>query len=202
MSERLAQTLRTVALVAAEDTRHSKILLDRLGISKPIVSLQKFNERKRIPQILAALQSGSDVALVSDAGTPGVSDPGARLVEAASGEGFVVSPIPGPSALTALASVAGIVADGFYFGGFFPRKSKQANDLLKSMDCPMYFFESPKRIGKSLAWLTEAYPDKKIVAAKELTKKFEKILRGTVKDVNAEVAKVSQKGEWCFVLYD
>ena len=201
-STRLISTLKSVDCIAAEDTRVTQQLLRHFEFKTPLISLQKFNEASRVDQIAGLLSEGKDVALVSDAGTPALSDPGALLVGGLIARGFRISPIPGPSSITTLLSVAGLPADLFYFGGFFPRKEAEATTLLASLQrlqVPLCFLESPKRIVKTLGWLTELYPTAKIVLGKELTKTYEWFHHGTPASALEALDTTLVKGEWCFV---
>lgn len=188
-------------IVAAEDTRTTQTLLKHLGIHAPqLISLQKFNEKKRCDFFIDALEKGQNIALVSDAGTPAISDPGAILVQAVHEAGFKVIPICGPSAVIALLSVAGFIQTNWWFGGFFPKSKSEAEALLAQApnEWPVVFFESPLRIEKTLIWLKENTSISKIVVAKELSKTFETLFYGnSVEDVLNAIQKVPIKGEWC-----
>ncbi len=202
----MIETLKSVGAIAAEDTRKTGNLLRHFQISKPLISLEKFNERRRVETLKQRLSEGIDVALVSDAGTPLLSDPGAFAVSELRAAGFTICPIPGPSALTALVSAAGFAQTAFHFGGFFPKKEKESLailDAVRPLGCPIFFFESPHRILKTLDRLATYSPDATMIAGRELTKKFETIYFGTVLEVREKVKLRSLKGEWCFALkYD
>ncbi len=197
---RALRTLRECDVVAAEDTRRTGQLLNYFGISKPLLSYFRFNEAKRSEDILERLKCGEKVALVTDAGTPGISDPGERVVRAAVAAGFRVESVPGPCALVAALTASGLPTDEFHFIGFLPIKSGQRRKKLEALRSgtrgTFVFYESPYRIEKFLGELNELFPDATVVLARELTKKFEEFLRGTP----AELLQVSQnrslKGEF------
>lgn len=196
---RALRILKEVDVVAAEDTRRTGQLLKHFEISKPLLSYFQFNEARRSEEILQRLQRGEKVALVTDAGTPGISDPGERVVKAAVAAGFKVEPIPGPCALVAGLTASGLPSDEFHFVGFLPHKSGQRRNLLeklKSIPGTLVFYESPYRILKMLEELADIYPDRQVVLARELTKKFEEFLRGSAKDLFTQLQQRSIKGEF------
>ncbi len=199
VSSRLIAILSSVALIAAEDTRVTRVLLDRNGIHTPMQSLQKFNEAQRLAPILALLASGKDVALVSDAGTPNVSDPGAFLVSHVRDAGVEVMCVPGPSALTAFLSISGVLVPPFYFGGFIPKKIGELETALNAVPdgVPFVFFESGLRILKSLTAMGQLRDIEHVVVAKELSKQFETCITGSLDEVLARLTDMSLKGEWC-----
>lgn len=199
-----ARALRVLAesdLIACEDTRRTKILLSHYNISKPTVSYHQHSQLTRLEFIVSQLKFGKSVALVSDAGTPGISDPGGRLVAAALVEGISVVPIPGPSALTALASVAGFPMDRFLFLGFLPHKKGRETILhnITSSTVPVVFYESPHRIVKTLQALAKG--DGQVVVGRELTKKFEEIVRGKAMDIIERFAGHKIQGEFTIIYY-
>ncbi len=210
ISLRARTVLGEVEIVAAEDTRRTGRLLDRLGIGKngdrKLVSCHEHNEAKRIPELLDCLRGGGDVAVVSDAGTPLLSDPGYRLVSAAVEAGIDVSPIPGCSAAIAAASVAGLPTDQLLFIGFLPatsRKRKTRLAGLKSVAATVVIYESVHRISASLEDIeAELGPDRQMLAAREITKLHETFYRGTVESVRAQIAADpgSVKGEYTLVV--
>src|SRR2546421_1779539 len=172
---RALRTLRECDLVAAEDTRRSGQLLKHFGISKPMLSYFQFNEARRSEQIIERLRRGEKVALITDAGSPGVSDPGERVVQAALAAGFRVEPVPGPSALVAALTASGLSTEEFHFVGFLPHKSGQrraALERLRPYSGTLVLYESPYRVGKLLGELRELFPARRVVLARELTKKF------------------------------
>lgn len=183
LSFRAVEVLRGVAVIAAEDTRHSGRLLRHYGIDTPMLALHDHNEREVTPQLIRRLQQGASVALISDAGTPLVSDPGYRLVREAHAAGISVSPIPGPCALVAALSVAGVPPDRFVFEGFLPRTSAARQALFREwVERPLtlIFYEASHRIAEALADLRLVYPaERPVVIARELTKLHETIVSTT-----------------------
>lgn len=189
VSLRLLQTLREVDLICAEDTRHTQKLLARYDITTPLISCHQHTHPDKIRALAARMEAGESLALVTDAGTPGVSDPGPVLVRAAIACGAVVSPIPGPCALTAALSVSGFDAQRFSFLGFLPRKPGRLRKTLEAAlarEETLAIYESPYRVIKTLQVLAELTPNRPVAACREITKKFEEILRGTT----AEVAQI------------
>ena len=197
---RALRTLRECDVVAAEDTRRTGQLLNYFGISKPLLSYFRFNEAKRSEDILERLKCGEKVALVTDAGTPGISDPGERVVRAAVAAGFRVESVPGPCALVTALTASGLPTDEFHFIGFLPIKSGQRRKKLEALRSgtmgTFVFYESPYRIEKFLGELNELFPDATVVLARELTKKFEEFLRGTPAELLRVAQKRSLKGEF------
>jgi len=196
---RALRVLRECDVVAAEDTRRTGQLLKHFEISKPLLSYFQFNEAKRSEEIIERLKRGEKVALVTDAGTPGISDPGERVVRAAVAAGLRVESVPGPCALVAALTASGLPTDEFHFIGFLPHKSGQRRkqlEALKQFAGTLALYESPYRIEKLLGELNEVFPDRTAVLARELTKKFEEFLRGTPAELLALVAKRSLKGEF------
>lgn len=198
---RAADTLKGVDMIAAEDTRHSARLLKHLGTRKKLFSLHEHNEHARIKKIIDALMAGSDIALISDAGTPLISDPGYALVKAVHEAGLKVSPIPGPSSIIAALSGAGVATDQFSFYGFLSHRNKERIDKLqaiKKQNGTLVLLESSHRILRLLEQLAEVFPDCQIVVAKELTKTYEKFLRGKAEELLAMFAEDAalSKGEF------
>src|SRR3954454_11967313 len=196
---RALRTLKDCDVVAAEDTRHTGQLLKYFQISKPLLSYFQFNEAKRSEQILERLARGEKVALVTDAGSPGISDPGERVVKAAVAAGFRVEAVPGPVAAVAALTASGLPTGEFHFVGFLPHKSGQRRKKLEALrDIPgtLALYESPYRIEKLLTELQEIYPERTVVLARELTKKFEEFLRGTPAELLEIAKKRSLKGEF------
>jgi 16S rRNA (cytidine1402-2'-O)-methyltransferase len=193
LSPRATRTLASVDIVAAEDTRHSGRLLSHLGIQKRMIALHDHNEKDRAAGILAELQAGRDVALISDAGTPLISDPGYVLVREARAAGYRVSPIPGPCAMVAALSAAGLPTDRFLYLGFLPakRSGRRASlELLSSEIATLVFYESPHRILESLRDVAGVLgPDREMVLGREITKTFETFYSGTVAEVLAELER-------------
>ncbi|NWF92881.1 MAG: 16S rRNA (cytidine(1402)-2'-O)-methyltransferase [Syntrophaceae bacterium] len=200
---RALRILKEVDLIAAEDTRHTGLLLSHFGIEKPLTSYFEGNELKKKWFILARLKQGDRIALVSDAGTPGISDPGFRLIKAAIENQIPVVPIPGPSALTAALSVSGLPTDAFLFKGFLPHKSKKRRELLKGLEEAketLIFYESPHRITETLKDIAEILGDREMVLTRELTKVYEEIFRGKVSQVQDQISKRALKGEITLVV--
>src|ERR1051325_3057303 len=196
---RALRTLKECDVVAAEDTRRTGLLLKHFAISKPLLSYFQFNEAKRSEEILERLRRGEKVALVTDAGSPGISDPGERGVKAAVAAGLRVEPVPGASALVAALTASGLATDEFHFIGFLPHKSGQRRtrlEALREIDGTLVFYESPYRIEKLLGELSGVYSDRQVVLARELTKKFEEFLRGTPAELLAVVQQRTLKGEF------
>lgn len=187
LSTRALQALSQADLVAAEDTRHTLGLLQSIGVSKPMVSLHAYNEGQRVPELLARLRAGEVIALVSDAGTPLLSDPGYEMVSAAANAGFDVRVIPGPSAITAALAVAGLPTTRFCFEGFLPSRSRERRTQLARLageTRTLVFFEAPHRIAETLADMAAEFGgERRAVVARELTKTHETIYRGTLNEL-------------------
>jgi len=201
VSARALRVLGEVSAIAAEDTRVTSRLLARNGVRKPLISYRAPVERRGLPRVMAALDDG-DVALVSDAGTPTLSDPGQALVTAAWAAGHTVVPIPGPSSVTAALSVAGYGGPGFTFLGYLPRKPGEMRRLLESLrddPRPAVAFESPFRIKKSLGLLAATLPERSITLTRELTKLHEEVLRGNPAEVSAALGERT-RGEFTLVV--
>ena len=200
---RALRTLKECDLVAAEDTRRTGQLLKHFGISKPLLSYFQFNEARRSEQIIERLGRGEKIALVTDAGSPGISDPGERVVKAAIAAGFRVEPVPGPSALVAALTASGLPADEFHFIGFLPHKSGQRRaklEQLRTIPGTLVLYESPFRVEKLLTELNEVMPSGRVVLARELTKKFEEFLRGTPEELLVLIKTRSFKGEFVVIV--
>jgi len=200
---RALRILKEVDLIAAEDTRRTGLLLKHFGIQAPLTSYFEGNELKKKEFILAKLKEGKNVALVSDAGTPGVSDPGFRLIQLAIENQLPIVPIPGPSAAITALSVSGLPTDAFLFKGFLPHKSKKRRDLLKELEEvreTLIFYESPHRISETVRDILEILGDRQIVLTRELTKVYEEILRGKVSEILNQVGDRTLKGEITLVV--
>jgi 16S rRNA (cytidine1402-2'-O)-methyltransferase len=196
---RALRVLRECDVVAAEDTRRSGQLLKHFGISKPLLSYFQFNEARRSEEIIERLRRGEKIALVTDAGSPGISDPGERVVQAAIAAGFRVEAVVGACALVGALTASGLPTDEFHFVGFLPHKSGQRRNKLEALRTTagtLVFYESPYRIEKLLGELIEVYPDRDVVLARELTKKFEEFLRGKPAALLEIAQKRSLKGEF------
>ncbi len=202
---RALRILRGASHILAEDTRHTRRLLDRHGISTPMISCHKFNERARMDEILRRIQAGEALALVSDAGMPGISDPGARAADSVRAAGLPVTVIPGPCALSAAVALCGSTdGRGFLFDGFLDHKTAARRRRLKELAAfpsPIVFYESTHRILKLLGEVEEELgPDRKLFIARELTKKFEETIAGTPAELRAHYATHSLKGEFVVIL--
>jgi 16S rRNA (cytidine1402-2'-O)-methyltransferase len=198
---RALRVLREVAVVAAEDTRRTRNLLRHYQIQTPLISLHEHNEERRRPQLIARLMAGESIALLSDAGTPGIADPGARTVRAARDAGVRVEPIPGASAVTTVLSASGIGADRFMFGGFPPIRAKNRIawfQWISEQPVPVVFFEAPHRISKTLAELEQILVNRPIIVAREMTKIHEQWLKGAAAEVAAELDQ--ERGEFVIVV--
>ena len=204
MSHRAVEVLSSAALVIAEDTRHSRRLLDHYSIATPLNSYHEHNEAKETPRLIARLQRGDSIALISDAGTPLISDPGSRLVDAAVAAGLPVVPIPGPSAVMAALVGSGISLERFTFFGFLPRKGKERSETIADIvasRATAVLFESPNRVGATLGALVEAGAgERAAVVARELTKQFEEFRRGSVAELSSVYREVDPKGEVVLVI--
>lgn len=206
LSPRALETLRTVDAICAEDTRHTRQLLAHFGFERPLLALHEHNEGEIAGRIVARLLDGDSLALVSDAGTPLVSDPGFRLVRAARAAGVKVSPVPGPSALIAALSAVGLPSDRFAFEGFLPAKASARREQLQRLSGEprtLVFYESSHRIAEALADLRAAFGDERPAAiARELTKLFETVLDGTLAQLQAKVDadENQRKGEFVIVV--
>lgn len=206
ISRRALEVLGKVAQVLAEDTRHSGALLRSLSITTPLLSLHEHNEQAQIDGVLARLREGHDLALISDAGTPLISDPGYRVVRAARQAGIAVVPVPGPSALITALSVAGLPTDRFVFEGFLPAKSAARRAQLQALAAEprtLIFYEASHRIQECLADLAEIFGgQREAVIARELTKAFEQVQGGTLAELNAWLTADAnrQRGEFVVLI--
>lgn len=203
LSPRARRILSEVDWIAAEDTRHTQKLLASQGIEKQLHSLHEHSTENRVAKLVEKLNGGESGAYVSDAGTPGISDPGADLVKAAREAGVKVLPVPGPSAPVTLLSVCGFSETGFRFHGFFPREKRErvaVAEEIKTSGGVHVFFESPQRIDGALEVLSEVLPEAELVVGRELTKKFETIYSGTPKQVKAAMPPEEERGEFVVAL--
>jgi len=204
LSPRAADTLKRVAAVAAEDTRHSKPLLSHAGSRAELISFHEHSSERALERILRILSAGRDVALITDAGTPAISDPGVVLVAAARERGIQVVTIPGPSAVAASLSVSGIGADRYLFLGFLPRKGSDRRRLLStaaSSEWTVVMFEAPNRVTQLLADLMDVCgPDRPAAVSRELTKVFEETRAGTLQELSEHYAEAPARGEVTVVL--
>ncbi len=197
------RTLREADVVAAEDTRHASILLKHHGISRPLLSLHEQNEAQRAEEIAKRLAAGENIAMLTDAGTPGISDPGFRVVRECIARGLEFTVLPGATSILPALVGSGLPLHEFYFGGFLPVKSGRRKTLIEAALArgeTTIFFESPHRIGKSLAVLAELAPDRSVCVARELSKKFEEYWRGTAAELSARAEKQPPRGEICLLI--
>jgi len=204
ISYRAVRILSEVDLIAAEDTRHSRVLLSHYNITTAMQAVHEHNEEQVVSQILERIAAGQAIALISDAGTPLISDPGYRLVRAAREAGLPVFSVPGPSAITAALSIAGIPPDRFAFEGFLPSKAAARKKRLQALcheSRTLVFFESSHRIKAAIADMTEAFGPQRLVAVcRELTKKFETVIRVSLADMNRELASDANQSRGEFVV--
>ena len=200
---RALRILKEVKLIAAEDTRHTKKLLNNYQINTKVTSYHEYNKFKKAPYLVEILNNGQDIALVSDAGMPGISDPGYLLINLALNNNIKIVPIPGVSALITALVVSGLPTDKFVFEGFLPRKSKERKryfESIKNEERTIIFYEPPHRLKKALKDMLEILGDRKIVIARELTKKYEEIIRGKLNLVLSEINTKVIKGEITLVV--
>ena len=200
---RALRLLREADLIAAEDTRHASILLKHHGISRPLLSLHEHNEAQRSGEIAQRLAAGENIALLTDAGMPGISDPGYRMVRACLERGLEFTVLPGPSSILPALVGSGLPLHEFYFGGFLPVKSgrrKAALEAALARGETSIFFESPHRIARSLAVLAELAPERPVCVARELSKKFEEYWRGPAAELSARAEKQPPRGEICLLI--
>lgn len=205
MTSRAREVLAEVDMVACEDTRRTGTLLDHFGIEARMVSFFEGNERERTPELVRALLAGRNVAVVSDAGMPGLSDPGFRLVRGCAAQGIPVTAVPGPSAVIAALVVSGLPTDRYVYEGFLPRRGGDRRARLGALaheERTLVFFESPRRVPQTLEDMATVFgPDRRVVVARELTKIHEEVIRGTVAEVAERLTDREQlKGEVVLVL--
>jgi 16S rRNA (cytidine1402-2'-O)-methyltransferase len=201
---RAVHVLKEVDLIAAEDTRHSQVLLNYYEIRTPLTSYHEHNERSKARELVERLRQGQSVALLCDAGTPGISDPGYRLVLEAIGAGVEVIPLPGASALTAALSAAGLPTDRFVFEGFLPAKKQERRRTLEALKQDMrtlVFYEAPHRIKETLVDMEEIFGDREIAIGREISKVHEEFLRGTLRQVLERLEQRNVKGEITLVVH-
>lgn len=203
ISPRALDTLRGVEAILAEDTRCTQVLLSRYEIKTPLISCHKFNEASRLDSILGRLRAGAALALVTDSGMPGVSDPGARVVEACHKAGLPVVVIPGPSAVTSAVALSGVRGAGFVFAGFLPRTPgarRTRLSTLATLEMPVVIFESPYRLVRLLGEIGEIYGARRVTVTREMTKKFEECVSGTAADLIGHFGDRPVKGEIVVVI--
>ncbi len=200
---RALEVLKSADLIASEDTRTTRKLLSTYGIKTKLISLHEHNEKRRTPEIISRLKSGWRVALVSEAGTPGISDPGAYLVRQARAAGIQVIPVPGPSAPIAALSVSGIRAEAFVFLGFLPQSLSKKTEIfstLRYQQLPVVFFESPRRIKESLQVAVRILGDREAFLAREMTKVHEEYYLGSLKQLTEMISEREARGEFVVVI--
>ncbi|MBL7051179.1 16S rRNA (cytidine(1402)-2'-O)-methyltransferase [Candidatus Woesearchaeota archaeon] len=203
ISLRAIEILNSVELIAAEDTRRTNVLLMHHDITNRLISFNDHNKEKTTPRLIQLLKQNKDIALVSDAGTPGISDPGFYLVREAVKENIQISPIPGPTAMISALICSGLPTDKFTFYGFLPKSTKKKIDIFNSLKTKKetaIFYESPYRIIKTIDVMNEIFPEKNIVLARELTKKFEEFMYGTVNELYKKLKDKTIKGEIVLIL--
>jgi 16S rRNA (cytidine1402-2'-O)-methyltransferase len=202
ITRRAVTILSSVDLIAAEDTRTTRVLLDHLGIRKALVSYFSYNERRRAGELIASLRQGSAVAVVTDAGTPGISDPAYVVIREAVEAGIVVIPVPGASALLAALIISGLPTDRFVFEGFLPVKKgrKTRFEALAGETRTIVMYESPHRIEKTLREVLQFMGDRQVALVREVTKKFEEVRRGPVSRVCEEIKVRPPRGEYVLVV--
>ena len=200
---RALEALKSADVIAAEDTRHSGILLKHYEIKKPLISYHEHNEAMRTAQLVERIAAGENIALITDAGTPGISDPGARLIRECIKRQLPLTIIPGPSSILTALVGSGFEAGKFFFGGFLPVKSgRRGRELAAAaeLDETTIFFESPHRLTKTLSACIDIMPDRQLCVARELTKKFEEFRRGTAAELLAHYQAHRPKGEIVLVI--
>ena len=200
---RAVRILQEVDLIACEDTRTSRVLLNHYGINKPVVSYHNFNERQASERIIGRVLEGQNVAVISDAGTPSISDPGFIIVREAVRQGINVIAIPGPAAMIMAVAVSGLPTDAFIFYGFLPQTSGKRRAILESLVDrreTMVFYESPYKIHKLLDEVFEVIGNRKAASCREMTKKFEEIIRGDIETIRGQLADKKVKGELTLVV--
>ncbi len=200
---RVLDALRAADVIQAEDTRTTRKLLSRYDIHTPLEAYHARNAAARTAGVVTRIADGAVVALVSDAGTPGISDPGARLVDACISESLPVEVLPGSSAIITALVASGLPTDAFYFGGFPPRKPGQRRRTLEGLAelrATLVFYESPRRVAETLSTIAEVFPRRRVVLARELTKLYEEVLRGTAETLMAELSGREPKGEYVLLV--
>jgi 16S rRNA (cytidine1402-2'-O)-methyltransferase len=203
ITSRLHEIFHQIDYLLAENISKAQILQKHFKTKLPVIKLEKNTEEKQFSKILKLLHKGRNLALISEAGTPNIADPGAHLIKKLHQEKIIISPIPGVSAVTSLISISGILANQFIFIGFFPKKAQEADKYFQASiktQTPIFFFETAKRIQKTLNLLNKNYHISEIIVARELTKKFEQYFIGSLDHVLKELSKANIKGEWCVFL--
>jgi 16S rRNA (cytidine1402-2'-O)-methyltransferase len=203
ITQRALRVLQEVDLIATEDTRRTRVLLAHYRIETPLTSLYEHNEAYKAPGLIRKVEEGASIALVSEAGTPLISDPGYRLVQLALARGIAVVPIPGPSALLTALTVSGLPVDRFVFEGFLPKRPGRRRRRLEALTHEartLIFYESPRRLSALLEEMRELWGDRRVAVARELTKTFEEVLRGPITAVQAHLAENPPRGDVTLVV--
>ncbi|MDH3891816.1 MAG: 16S rRNA (cytidine(1402)-2'-O)-methyltransferase [candidate division Zixibacteria bacterium] len=203
ITARAREVLSQVELIACEDTRHSGALLRKLDIKKRLIAYHEFNERSRADQIAHRISEGESVAVITDGGSPGISDPAYRVVRAAIDSGIEIEPLPGATAIIPALTASGLPTDRFFFEGFLPPKStarKKRLEKIGSFEHTLVFYESPHRVGKSLGDMLEVLGDRRACLAREISKKFEQFVRGSLSQLTGQFADRKVKGEIVLVV--
>lgn len=203
MTLRAIDTLKKVDLITCEDTRHSRPLLEHFEVSKPLIALHEHNEAKKVPELIERLKSGLEIAVITDAGMPAISDPGYRLMRACIENEIEYTVLPGPSAILTALVGSGFPVHAFYYGGFLPvKKGKRAKilSIAAEAETTTIFFESPHRIISTLEILASEHPEQLVCIARELTKKFETYHRGTAEELFQTFSQKKVKGEIVFLI--
>jgi len=203
ISKRALEILESSELIACEDTRLSGRLLNHFGIKKPLISYHDFNEEKQVPKLLKIIFAGGDVSVITDAGSPGLSDPAYRIIRAAIDNDIIVSPLPGSNALIPALTGSGLPLDRFFFEGFLPNKSatrKNRLDKLKELQYTLIFYESPHRIIKTVTDALEVLGDRPACIAREISKIYEEFIRGTLSEILKNISARKLKGEMVLII--
>ncbi|MCP4705093.1 MAG: 16S rRNA (cytidine(1402)-2'-O)-methyltransferase [candidate division Zixibacteria bacterium] len=203
ITQRALEVLRSSELIACEDTRLSGRLLSHFEIKKPLISYHDFNEEKQVPKLLEVILSGGDVSVITDAGSPGLSDPAYRIIRAAIDKNITISPLPGPNALIPALTGSGLPLDRFFFEGFLPNKSasrKNRLDKLKEMKHTLIFYESPHRIVKTVTDALDVLGDRPACIAREISKVYEEYIRGTLSEILEKISSKKMRGEIVLII--
>lgn len=198
ITQRALEVLQEVDLVACEDTRHCGTLLKRLGLKKRLISYHDFNEASRANQLLTKIKQGMSIAVITDAGSPGISDPAYRIVQAAIASGVDIVPLPGATAIIPALTASGLPTDRFFFEGFLPHKSaarRKRLEKLRELEHTLVFYESPHRVKKSLGDMLEVLGDREACLAREISKRYEQFVRGHISEILNAIAQNPVKGE-------
>ncbi len=203
ITQRALEILNQVDIIACEDTRHSGGFLKKLGINKELVSYHDFNESARAEQLIKKIKEGNSIGIITDAGSPGISDPAYRIVRAAIENNINLIPLPGPCAIIPALTASGLPTDRFFFEGFLPQKSgarKNRLEKIKELEYTLVFYESPYRVMKTLDDILETLGNRDICIAREISKKFEEFLRGKVTEIIQTIGDKTPKGEFVIII--